>query len=615
MRLPCHARCVFAAAFCAALALSARAEDASAAAGEAGSAEPVRIAVMYFTRPADNVVITRAVKKALTPLLAPRPLELKFVSVEDFDREALAAHTNLILAPAGHARRLAHRGIEPIATIVSRPNEDPNYAEGATVIVRADRHDLQTLGDLRDRTIAANNPLGFTGWQIVLGEVVKFGVADPQKFFGQVIFMGDPRAIDHIGGLVLDGTADAGFLRLCAYETFLSRHPEAKGLLRVIDRRESKSACALSTDLYPGFMLAATPNLDPDLMRRIALALYSMKPDEGEPRWAMPANLLAIDRLLQNLEAGPWENLWVWSAERFMERHFPWILLSALLILGLMLHSWRVELASRRRGEQVRALMKKEMEQAEVISAMHHSATMVQLANLFAHELRQPLACASLYAEGLARQFRRGKFDPEKLAQACDKVADETQRASEIVERVRAYARGQGSDRRLLSAAILMKESVRIWQTHSALDIPLELITPPRDVFVEGSPFELETAFINLLKNAREAVQTLPSRAIAFTGAAEGESVIFKVLDSGPPPSDETLARLGKPASSEKAHGLGLGLSITSSLIEDHGGSIAFSRGPGDRFTGLAVTVTLPRTRAESLPDLRLPKQKTETPQ
>lgn len=245
---------------------------------------PVRIAVMVFANPEDNIRIVRAVRKALGPLLKTRGIDLKFCTFEEFEREAVSQKTDLVLGTSGHIRRLAHHNIQPIATIVAHPGADPNRAEGTAVVVRSDRFELQTLGDLRSRIIAANNPLGFSGWQIVLGEIAKFGVEEPRSFFGKVIFTGDSRSTDRIAELVIDGEADAGFLRLCAYEAFLKRHPEKIGLLRVLDRRESSLACAHSTDLFPGFTLAVTEHIAPELARRLALALFSMEPDEGGPK-------------------------------------------------------------------------------------------------------------------------------------------------------------------------------------------------------------------------------------------------------------------------------------------------------------------------------------------
>lgn len=583
----------------AAAALPAPAAAVPAVADE--DADPVRVAAIAFARPEDNRRILEATKKALTPLFRTRGLEIKVYPFEAFEREALSPRTDLILSTAGHVRRLAHEGVQPVATIVSRPGADANRSEGTAVVVRIDRDDLQTLGDLRGRTVAANNPLGFTGWQIVLGEVAKFGVEAPQDFFGRAIFTGDSRSTDDIAGLVLSGEADAGFLRLCAYENFLRRHPEADGELRVLGARESTVVpCAHSTDLYPGFTFAVTERIKPELARRIALALFSMPPTEMGVRWSVPANFQSVDRLLQTLEVGPWKNLSEASVERIIWRNLPWFLLALVTLLGLLLHGWRAEGLARRRGERVRELMEKDMIQVERLSQLQREGAMVQLANLFAHEVRQPLACASLYAEGLARQIRRGGADLERLAGIADKIADETERASEIVDYLRGYVKGRGHEKHRLDAGRLMTESVRLWRLYTPREMPVELVLPPAGTEIMGSEFELEVVFLNLLKNAREAMMGAQQPLIRFEAAGRGESVEFIVTDAARPPTDETLARLGSPAASAKTDGLGLGLSIAANLVESHGGAIAFGRGPGGRLTGLAVHVTLPAAPDEA---------------
>ena len=588
----------------AAAALAAPAQTAAAGLGE--DEDPVRVAAIAFARPEDNRRILEATKKALEPLFKTRGLEIKVYTFDAFEREAVSPKTDLILSTAGHVRRLAHKGVQPVATIVAHPGADANRSEGTAVVVRIDRDDLQTLGDLRGCTVAANNPLGFTGWQIVLGEVAKFGVEAPQDFFGRTIFTGDSRSTDAIAQLVLAGAADAGFLRLCAYEQFLRRHPEADGAMRVLGAREQTVvSCAHSTDLYPGFTFAVTERIRPELARRIALALYSMPPTATGVRWAVPANFQKVDLLLQTLEVGPWAHLSESSIKKLVLRNLPWVLLGVVMLLGLLLHGWRAEVVARRRGERVRELMVKDMMQVERLAQLQREGAMVQLANLFAHEVRQPLACASLYAEGLARQIRRGGADLGRLAGIADKIADETERASEIVDYLRGYVKGRGHEKRRLDAGRLMEDSVRLWRIYTPRSMPVELVLPPADTEVTGSEFELEVVFLNLLKNAREAMMGASTPLIRFEGAAREGAVEFVVTDAGRPPSDETLARLGAAAPSTKADGLGLGLSIAANLVEGHGGAMTFARGPGGRLTGLSVHVTLPAAPEDEGADAR----------
>lgn len=253
--------------------------------------DPIRIAVITFALPRDNLLIAEATKLALAPLFPNRGIKLIFCTFEEFDRIVLSRGAEFILGTSGAVTRLSTFGLRPLATLVSKGGPDPNRNEGSAVIVREDHREFQTLGDLKGRTIAASNALSFPGWQIVLGEVAKFGI-NPNEFFGKTIFTGDARSISDIVKLVLDEKADAGVLRLCAYEQFIERHPEAVGELRILDRRDNVDvACVHSTDLYPGFTMAVTELISPEA----AQAAWAADKSSGKPQ---PVNLTKAPEVL-----------------------------------------------------------------------------------------------------------------------------------------------------------------------------------------------------------------------------------------------------------------------------------------------------------------------------
>ncbi len=587
--------------------------------------DPIRIAVITFALPRDNLLIAEATKLALAPLFPNRGIKLIFCTFEEFDRIVLSRGAEFILGTSGAVRRLSTFGLRSLATLVSKGGPDPNRNEGAAVIVRENHREFQTLGDLKGRTIAASNALSFPGWQIVLGEVAKFGI-NPNEFFGKTIFTGDARSISDIVKLVLDDKADAGVLRLCAYEQFIERHPEAVGELRVLDRRDNMDVgCVHSTDLYPGFTMASTELISPEAARRATLALLSMPPTERGARWTIPTNYNSVDALLEAIRVGPSEKLRVTMLNELIDDYLTWMLVIALLILGLLFHGWRAEVLARRQGERVRELMEQKMAQVSRLASMQRAASLTQISSIFAHELRQPLTSASLYAEGLARQIRRGSADPDRMAKIADRIADETQRASEIVERVRAYAKGRRLERSVLSAADVMQSAVRLWRGQSMRDFPLWVLVPKSAAYISANAFELDLVFVNLLKNAAEADQAAwaadessgkpkpvnltkapevlvgSGPLVAFTAEVIGSSVVFMVADSGKPLSDEELVRIEagssqpQAGSSQKSNGLGLGLAIVRSIVEACFGAITFGRTDlNPRLTGLAVRVALP---------------------
>lgn len=561
--------------------------------------DPIRIAVITFALPRDNLLIAEATKLALAPLFPNRGIKLIFCTFEEFDRIVLSRGAEFILGTSGAVTRLSTFGLRPLATLVSKGGPDPNRNEGSAVIVREDHREFQTLGDLKGRTIAASNALSFPG---------------------------DAQSISDIVKLVLDEKADAGVLRLCAYEQFIERHPEAVGELRILDRRDNVDvACVHSTDLYPGFTMASTELISPEAARRATLALLSMPPTERGARWTIPTNYKSVDALLEAIRVGPSEKLRATMLNELIDDYLTWMLVIALLILGLLFHGWRAEVLARRQGERVRELMKQKMAQASRLASMQRAASLTQISSIFAHELRQPLTSASLYAEGLARQIRRGSADPDRMAKIADRIADETQRASEIVERVRAYAKGRRLERSVLSTADVMQSAVRLWRGQSMRDFPLWVLVPKSAAHISANAFELELVFVNLLKNAAEAAQAAwaadessgkpkpvnltkapevlvgSGPLVAFTAEVIGSSVVFMVADSGKPLSDEELVRIEagssqpQAGSSQKSNGLGLGLAIVRSIVEACFGAITFGRTDlNPRLTGLAVRVALP---------------------
>lgn len=111
--------------------------------------DPIRIAVITFALPRDNLLIAEATKLALAPLFPNRGIKLIFCTFEEFDRIVLSRGAEFILGTSGAVTRLSTFGLRPLATLVSKGGPDPNRNEGSAVIVREDHREFQTLGDLK----------------------------------------------------------------------------------------------------------------------------------------------------------------------------------------------------------------------------------------------------------------------------------------------------------------------------------------------------------------------------------------------------------------------------------------------------------------------------------
>ena len=222
------------------------------------------------------------------------------------------------------------------------------------------------------------------------------------------------------------------------------------------------------------------------------------------------------------------------------------------------------------------------------------------------HELRTPLTSIRMFIETL----KMGRASPEEAAECLHLLAKETERLSEMIERVLGYARLRAG-RRLFSpvavpVAAAVEEALDAFRAHTLADEDLALITdveahlPPmhvdREAFVE--------ALLNLVSNAYK--YTGPHKEITvFAHAGKRGRIVVGVKDNGPGlPKQEhkrvfdRFYRAGGLLSSTKA-GSGLGLAITRAIVEGNGGKIAIESEPGK---GATFTMDLSQVRDTARP-------------
>jgi C4-dicarboxylate-specific signal transduction histidine kinase len=210
-----------------------------------------------------------------------------------------------------------------------------------------------------------------------------------------------------------------------------------------------------------------------------------------------------------------------------------------------------------------------------------------------AHELNQPLGAIVNFANGTLVRLRARGVDPE-IEHAVSRIAGEGLRAGEIIRRIRDFVR-QGESRREQSdvnhlvrqAAYLVEPDVR------GRGIPLRLSLDPALPHVEVDRIQFEQVVLNLLRNAIEAViadRQADDEVLVQTSRANG-AIAVTVRDTGvglPPAAGE---RIFDAFFTTKRGGLGMGLSISRSIVEAHGGQLWAGHNP-DR--GMTFTFSLP---------------------
>ena len=562
---------------------------------------PIRFGISTFAAHSVNLPIIPATETLLENLLGEENIVFETLPVETLSERVKQGAFDMTLTSAGAFRRMAIEGagVRDLATAASRRVPNPNFAEGSVFFVRNDSP-IQTIEDLRGKSVAANHEKGFSGWQTALGELARRGL-NPQHFFSRADFTNHDMA--EVIRRVEDGRNDAGVVRTCFMEAMnltLSR-------FRILGARDDGSIdCVHSTDLYPNWVIAAAPSLSPDLSRKIAAALFSMPPIGDEVRWSIATDFRGVDNLFRTLKIGPYEYLATFSFKRFIAHYWPGFAIALTLLIALVLHSVTVGTLVRRRTRELEASLKRENELSqETVAAQNRFLALQkvgivgQMSSIIAHELRQPLAAISMQAFGLMRRFENGTVTRDAALTALDKISHQTDRAGAIVDQVRAYAKG---DRRRAPLEINRTVSDAVAEARKSfrnLGVPMEFTPSPTPIYTTANPLEIELIVINLLKNAAEAVKisgiagVVRCRITGFPG-----SPAIEIENQGRPFTDaEWDSLLADSLVTSKRKGLGLGLSIVRSLTDDLGGRLTFTRPAAG---GLIVTVTLSTLSTES---------------
>ncbi|WP_407159571.1 sensor protein FixL [Bradyrhizobium sp. STM 3557] len=212
--------------------------------------------------------------------------------------------------------------------------------------------------------------------------------------------------------------------------------------------------------------------------------------------------------------------------------------------------------------------------QSELVHVSRLTA-MGEMASALAHELNQPLAAISNYMKG-SRKLLAGSTDPNtpKIESALDRAAEQAIRAGQIIRRLRDFvARGE-SEKRVESLSKLIEEAGALGLAGSReQNVQLRFNLDPYADLVLADRVQIQQVLVNLFRNALEAMAPSQRRELAVTNRRVGDDLIeIVVSDTGTGFQDDVLPNLFKTFFTTKHTGMGVGLSISRSIIEAHGG-------------------------------------------
>ena len=253
------------------------------------------------------------------------------------------------------------------------------------------------------------------------------------------------------------------------------------------------------------------------------------------------------------------------------------------------------DISARRRAEDEARRKSADLAHAARLS------TIGELTSGIAHEVNQPLTAMVNFAEACLRMLRSGNADPQKLEDALGQIADQGQRAGHIIRHMRRLARKGESERVEVGLSQLVRDVLDLVSRElRASGITLHLMLDENLPTVKCDRIQIEQVVLNLVRNAMDILEEgsahkrdLTIRCRADTAA----SVELTVEDTGEGFTADNSKRIFETFFTTKADGLGMGLSISRNIIENHGGQLWAHPRPGG---GAIFHVTLPTGNQEA---------------
>ena len=247
------------------------------------------------------------------------------------------------------------------------------------------------------------------------------------------------------------------------------------------------------------------------------------------------------------------------------------------------------DISARRRAEDEARRWSAELAHAARLS------TIGELTSGIAHEINQPLTAMVNFAEACLRMLRSGNADTRKLEDALGQITVQGQRAGHIVRHLRRLARKGESERLEADLDRLVRDVLGLVSRElQASGITLRLILESGLATVKCDRIQIEQVVLNLVRNAMDVLEEGPAQGRELTIRTQtgtAGTIELRVEDSGEGFAADSSERIFETFFTTKADGLGMGLSISRSIIEEHGGRLWASPRPGG---GAIFHVSLP---------------------
>jgi len=356
-------------------------------------------------------------------------IELEVFNQENMSRAIAANRIDFFLTNPSHFLLIrSERSLTGVlATLVRRDGESSTSSLGGVIFTRAGSDDIQTLSDIRDRTIASPGVHFLGGYQTQVLELLDAGI-DIRRV-NLIRFLGTH---DRVVRSVLSGDADVGFIRTSILEQMARTDSDLLDSVKVLNRqRLAGFPYVVSTRLYPEWPLVALPHVNERSVRRIASALFAIEPEDdvamavGIAGFSPPADYQSVEYLARKLRVPPYDQLpqltWVDALHQYRLWVFTIFVLVMLLVASsLWLGRSKRQLASEQR--RLRQLIRSWPQAALLIRGGLFSDTNRASVDLLRYTSRESLIGKELAAFSPEYQ-PDGQISRQKLAPMLARVS------------------------------------------------------------------------------------------------------------------------------------------------------------------------------------------------
>ncbi|WP_235981634.1 sensor histidine kinase [Methylobrevis albus] len=226
-----------------------------------------------------------------------------------------------------------------------------------------------------------------------------------------------------------------------------------------------------------------------------------------------------------------------------------------------------------------------------------------EMASALAHELNQPLTAINNYVSGSRRLLDiEGPEARTKIRGALEQAAAQALRAGDIIRRLREFVSRGETEKRVESLTKLIDEASALALVGAKeMGVRMRIDREPGIDLVLVDRVQIQQVLLNLIRNAIDALDGAARREITVSKRLAGDGMVrISVADSGPGIKPEMVGQLFQPFVTSKKQGMGVGLSISRTIVEAHGGRISAENGPEG---GAVVSFTLPAFKEDEATD------------